>query len=117
MVTPFLAEGVFQPGVARVLEKSLCKPKASCGADPALLQVLRPKTTERPHVRDLPEGSAFRLVSGRAFVKGPRRRTRIACTEVGSGRTFAVHPLAEVVWTDAPLPAPTPAAPEIHLHP
>jgi SprT protein len=117
VVTPFLAEGVFQPGVARVLEKSLCKPKASCGADPALLQVLRPKTTERPHVRDLPEGSAFRLVSGRAFVKGPRRRTRIACTEMGSGRTFAVHPLAEVVWTDAPLPAPTPAAPEIHLHP
>jgi hypothetical protein len=104
VVAPFLAAGVFQPEVAAVLARSMRKPKASCGADPALLAVLRPRAAHQQNVADLPEGASFRLASGRTFVKGPRRRTRISCTEIPSGRTFAVHPLAEVVWTNSPPP-------------
>lgn len=105
LVAPFLAADVFQPEVAAVLVRSMRKPKASCGADSALLAVLRPRASHQQNVGDLPEGASFRLASGRTFVKGPRRRTRISCTEIPSGRTFAVHPLAEVVWSDSPPPS------------
>lgn len=105
VVAPFLEAGVFHPEVAPVLARSMRKPKASCGADPALLAVLRPRAAHQQNVADLPEGASFRLASGRTFVKGPRRRTRISCTEIPSGRTFAVHPLAEVVWTNSPPPS------------
>jgi hypothetical protein len=104
VVAPFLEARVFQPEVAAVLARSMRKPKASCGADPALLAVLRPRAAHQQNVADLPEGASFRLASGRTFVKGPRRRTRISCIEIPSGRTFAVHPLAEVVWTNSPPP-------------
>ena len=51
-------------------------------------------------MEQLPEGTWFRLDNGMEFCKGPKRRTRFACTEKKTGRTFAVHPLAEAVRSE-----------------
>ncbi|MDD2812900.1 MAG: hypothetical protein PHF53_05780, partial [Bacteroidales bacterium] len=48
-------------------------------------------------VVDVPEGKEFKLRSGRVFVKGAKARTRYHCIDKQTGRTFAVHPMAEIV--------------------
>lgn len=100
LLAPFIAlPEVFSPAVARALQRQLHKPKASCGAAPDLLRALR-ADSDQLRVEHLPEGAWFRLDNGMEFRKGPKRRTRFACTEKKTGRTFAVHPLAEAVRTD-----------------
>ena len=100
LLVPFLGmDGVFSPAVARALQRQLHKPKASCGAAPDLLRALR-ANSDALRVEQLPEGAWFKLQNGMEFRKGPKRRTRFACTEKKSGRTFAVHPLAEAMRTD-----------------
>ena len=47
--------------------------------------------------RDVEEGERFTLTNGKQFIRGPKLRTRYRCKEVGSGRSFTVHPLAEIV--------------------
>ncbi|HAB32120.1 MAG TPA: hypothetical protein DCE13_06200 [Cryomorphaceae bacterium] len=97
LVQPFLDDGVFSPAVHRALSLGLRQPKASCGADPRLLKALQgTQENGHPTVESLPEGSLFTVRSGRQFKKGPKRRSRYSCTELGTGRTFAVHPLMEV---------------------
>jgi len=101
LIAPFLAvPGVFSPAVARALQRQLHKPKASCGAAPDLLRALR-ADADALRVEQLPEGTWFRLANRMEFRKGPKRRTRFACIERKTGRTFAVHPLAEAVRLDA----------------
>jgi SprT protein len=50
-------------------------------------------------VEDLPEGTAFRLKSGRAFIKGRKMRKRYQCREIVSSRIYSIHPQAEVKET------------------
>ena len=95
LLGPFLdVPGIFSPAVVTALKKQLHKPKASCGAAPDLLRALR-ADSEALRVEQLPEGSWFRLANGMEFRKGPKRRSRFACTEKKTGRTFTVHALAE----------------------
>ncbi len=102
LLRPFLDQNVFSAPVAVALRQSLGKPKASCGADSALMKALH---LDRPAlgstVGSLALGVIFRTAGGQIFRKGPKRRTRFECKEVSSGRTFAVHPLMEVT----PLPS------------
>jgi hypothetical protein len=95
LLGPFLdVPGVFSPAVVTALKNQLHKPKASCGAAPDLLRALR-ADSDAIRVEQLPEGCWFRLANGMEFRKGPKRRSRFACTEKKTGRTFTVHALAE----------------------
>jgi len=95
LLGPFLdVPGVFSPAVVTALNNQLHKPKASCGAAPDLLRALR-TDSDALRVEQLPEGCWFRLANGMEFRKGPKRRSRFACTEKKTGRTFTVHALAE----------------------
>ncbi len=100
LLRPFLEASIFSFVVAQALQKNVHKPKASCGADTALLKALMPHQIAGFTVSDVQEGSQFRLENGRRFIKGPKRRTRFACTDCESGRTFAVHPLASALLID-----------------
>ncbi|MDG1252391.1 MAG: hypothetical protein P8N56_01820 [Schleiferiaceae bacterium] len=97
LMQPFLYPAIFSEPVRLALQRSMRQPKASCGADPQLLKALnRLKENESPTVESLAPGSQFQSANGRIFLKGSKRRTRIECVEISTGRTFAVHPLMEV---------------------
>ena len=97
LLLPFLSTDIFSASIVAALQRGLHKPKASCGADVALLKALQAGLPTRGQtVESLPPGSHFQAPSGRIFVKGPKRRTRFSCVEVKTGRTFAVHPLTDV---------------------
>ncbi|MCD6347262.1 MAG: hypothetical protein J7L96_07580 [Bacteroidales bacterium] len=48
-------------------------------------------------VQDLDEGMVFSIRNGKSFIKGPRLRTRYRCMELGTRKTYTLHPLAEVI--------------------
>lgn len=97
LVQPFLQPAVFSEPVRLALQRSMRQPKASCGADPQLLKALNlQKESQGPTVESLAQGTHFLSGNGRIFRKGAKRRTRIECVEISTGRTFAVHPLMEV---------------------
>jgi len=103
LVLPFLTPDIFPPALLTALQRSLYKPKASCGADVALLKALQADLPKRGQtVESLPPGSLFKAPSGRIFTKGPKRRTRFSCVELKTGRTFAVHPLTDVELVNPP---------------
>lgn len=98
-MAPILNDRIYPEHIQREVSRYLSKPKASCSADTRLLRVLKaegePKTG-RVTIEELPENSVFALPGRRPMRKGKKRRTRFLCEELGTGRTFAVHPLAEV---------------------
>lgn len=96
---PILDAGIYEPEMEAEIRRYLSKPKASCSADTRLLRALRQdkiSTNDTLHLEDLPENSIFILPGRAPMKKGKKRRTRFLCEELGTHRTFAVHPLAEV---------------------
>ncbi|MFM7724709.1 MAG: sprT domain-containing protein [Bacteroidota bacterium] len=80
------------------LKKSLTNPKASSCTDLRLNRVLIsfdvPVGAEST-LENLPKNATFAL-SNRLFVKGNKRRSRVECKELSSGKLYLVHLLAKV---------------------
>ena len=89
---PVMEMDIFPPDLHACLTRHLINPKASSFSDARLTALFR-KYDERLRntvlVSHLPEGAVFSL-NGKAFRKGPLRRTRYICTMIPGGRTFLV---------------------------
>ncbi len=97
LMAPMVEGGVFPPEVLLPLRQYLADPKASSCSDPQLVAALR-TFDQQPagHVLDeLQPGERFRL-SGRIFVKGDLRRTRVLCVEAATRRKYLVPAQAVV---------------------
>lgn len=96
---PIMEAKIYAPEIEAEVRRYLSKPKASCSADTRLLRALR---AENEHslplltLEEIEEGALFVLPGRKPMKRGKKRRTRYLCEELDSGRTFAVHPLAEV---------------------
>lgn len=98
-MAPILEAKIYPEHIEAEIARYLAKPKASCSADTRLLRVLRSEKgdiDEYLTVENVPENGLFVLPGRAPMRRGKKRRTRYLCEELGSGRTFAVHPLAEV---------------------
>ncbi len=103
LMQPILEDDIYPNHISNEIRRYLSKPKASCSADTELMRVLRNEDENKSHIltlEDLPENTLFVLPGRRPMKKGKKRRTRFLCEEVDTGRTFAVHPLAEVKTLD-----------------
>lgn len=83
------------------LNKSLKNPKASSCSDLSLNRVLASydkKNGSEIILENLPKNATFAL-GNRLFIKGNKRRTRIECKELSTGKTYLVHILAKVLPT------------------
>lgn len=97
LMAPMLEKDVFPPELLSPLRQYLHNPKASSCTDPQLMAAIR-TFDPRPegHVLgELHAGEKFRL-SGRIFVKGALRRTRILCEEPATHRKYLVPAQAVV---------------------
>ena len=110
LMQPLLTETVFPAAILTPLRQYLSRPAATTYASPALMLAIRQfdgdsKSEEQPAskrlLRDLPEGSTFRL-SQKMYVRGTLRRTRIVCKESVTGRSYAIlaHALVTVMTND-----------------
>lgn len=102
LMAPYLTPVVLPADVVAVLRGHLTDAPASSCADPALVRVLR-RYDERPLpvLEDLAERTVFRF-GDRLYVKGPVRRSRVACRCLNDRRTYVIDRLAGV-QVEAPL--------------
>lgn len=98
LMKPLISEEIFPAEMLPVLEKHFKAPKASTSADPALVKVLNQydETSLRGTILDdLPVGLTFTFRK-KVYRKDVKRRTRILCTEVNSGRRYLISKAAIV---------------------
>ncbi|MGB3183229.1 MAG: SprT-like domain-containing protein [Cyclobacteriaceae bacterium] len=92
LIEPVMSDLVFPANVLTALKNYMRNPKASSYSDPALaiaLQSYDHSSNGKLSLSALPRGKRFKL-NGRVFEKGLKRRTRVLCLEVGSGRNYLV---------------------------
>lgn len=84
------------------LKEHLKLPKASSCSDPELFKILKKYNPESDHIflDSLDEGKSFIFQNDRVFRKGKKRRTRIECLELSSGKTYLISGHAEVLQFD-----------------
>ena len=93
----------FPQSVLPVLKKHCSQPKASSCVDVDLYKALRQFSKQKnklPLVEDIETGKKFMLKGGKRFVKGILMRKRYQCEEIGTGKIYAVSPIAEVLLTE-----------------
>ena len=97
MLRQLMAKTEFPQDVSTALEKHLKRPKASSCSDPDLFRILKQYDPHSPTVflDSLSEGEQF-VFQERVFKRGNKRRTRIECSELKSGRTYLISGHAEV---------------------
>ena len=102
LMLPFLRPEIFPKELLPLLANHFKNPKASSDTDAQLALALKqfdegpPKT----YVFELPLGTTFKLYNGRVFKKGEKRRKRIECIEVKTGKLYLFNPNAEVEIID-----------------
>lgn len=99
ILMPFANNHIFPDEVVPILQQHLLNPKASSHADPKLYQVLRNYNHNANDIillRELEENKPFKLESGRKFIKGKTRRSRILCRELNGSKEYLIHGYAEV---------------------
>lgn len=87
------------PSLKIALRHSLKNPKASSCTDLGLNRVLSsfdPHNLSETTLENLSKNATFAL-SNRFFVKGNKRRSRVECKELSSGKIYLVHLLAKVI--------------------
>jgi hypothetical protein len=94
LMAPYLNPDWFDESTLRIVANHLRKPKATVGADPALLAALGGETRAIPQghrkLRELPEGALFQ-VKQHTLVRGELRRTRFLCRTLTGKRSYLVH--------------------------
>jgi len=98
LMLPFLNPDIFPNELLPFLAKHFKNPKASSETDtsPALALKQFDETNDKTFVFEIPLGKTFKLYNGRTFIKGNKRRKRIECVEVKSGKLYLFNPNAEV---------------------
>lgn len=98
ILLPFLNPKIFPNPICNLLAHHMKNPKASTDRDFNLVMALRKydAKTEKLALCELKDGQVFYIDSGRTFVKVKKRRIRLECKEVSSGKLYLFSPHAEV---------------------
>lgn len=93
-----MEEVPFPEDVKLAMEKHLRRPKASSCSDPSLFKTLKKYNPENDLVflDELMEGEKFVFQEDRIFKRGRKRRTRIECSELNTGKIYLISGHAEV---------------------
>lgn len=100
LMAPFLQLDIFPPDILQAIQQYMENPAASSCTDIHLYRILRKYDADnsaQDTVESIPANSIFRLQNGRTFQKGEKLRKRYKCIEPSTGRTYLIHPIAEVV--------------------
>ncbi len=116
ILAPVVDRGLLPADVSAALARALANPAAATCSDRGLLTALSrydPPDPSRVPVEQLEDGAAFRVEGGRAFLRGPKLRSRFRCFDAASGREYRIHPLCrverfEVDTTGMPAAVPRP---------
>lgn len=98
LLAPLLDSEAIPRDIKLALKNSINKPKASSCTDLALSRVLKRYDEQNEHlvtVEELKENECF-ILNNKRFKRGKLRRKRYMCEELGSGKLYLVHCLAEV---------------------
>jgi len=94
---PLLNEEVFSTEILPLIQEHLYSPKATSCSDPRLHKAFERMGGKNTITLDeIPDGSTFKIRTGRIFIKGEKNRTRYLCTEVPSRKKYLVHGSAEI---------------------
>lgn len=89
----------FPQNILPQLTMHINNPSASSCVDVELHKTLRQFNTKikYPLVEEISQGEKFILRGGKHFIRGPLLRKRYRCEELGTGKIYAVSPIAEVL--------------------
>ena len=102
LMLPFLRPEIFPMEILPLLATHFKNPKASSDTDTHLALALKQfdEPSDKTYVFEIPLGQSFKLYNGRVFKKGNKRRKRIECVEVKTGKLYLFNPNAEVELID-----------------
>ena len=95
---PFLNPTIFPEPICTILAKYMKNPKASSDRDFDLVMALKKydEQNEQQYIFEIQDGVTFSISNGRRFVKIKKRRKRIECKEIETGRIYLFSPHAEI---------------------
>jgi SprT protein len=95
---PFLNPTIFPESICTILAKHMKNPKASSDRDFDLVMALKKydEQNEQQYIFEIQDGVTFSISNGRRFVKIKKRRKRIECKEIETGRIYLFSPHAEI---------------------
>jgi hypothetical protein len=100
LIKHFIALHCFPQNISDAMFNCMEKKALSTIKCEQLARVLKHNDSQMHVVflRDIPDNTEFVLKQGKKFLKLHKVRTRYKCKEVGTGRIYTVHPMAEVQW-------------------
>lgn len=97
----FFQDQIFPEDLLGVLAKHMKNPKATLDADPPLTLALKryDPANDKSFIFELETGTRFQANNGKIYELGQLRRTRYACVELATKRTylFAAHSEVHIV--------------------
>lgn len=98
LMMEFQNQEIFPPDVLEPLNRHMKRPKSATVRDLDLMRVLRSydERTDSVLLEDLSKGEEF-LLGKRNFKKGEKLRKRYRCEQVGTGKTYLISAIAEVI--------------------
>ena len=95
---PFLNPTIFPEPICTILAKHMKNPKARSDRDFDLVMALKKydEQNEQQYIFEIQDGVTFSISNGRRFVKIKKRRKRIECKEIETGRIYLFSPHAEI---------------------
>lgn len=101
LILPMLNPEVFPDNILRPLAKHMRNPKAAASSDPILWKALQQHNLVDDHLTlvDIPDNEKF-VFRKRSFTRLKKRRTRVLCQEVSSGKQYLIPEIAQVSRLD-----------------
>lgn len=101
LMSPMLSNLVFPEDILLALKAHMKNPKATSSSDPILSITLRKYDEQKGlvHLGEINAGAIFKL-NTRIFKKKAKRRTRVLCEEVKSGKKYLISQIALVEHLD-----------------
>lgn len=98
LMLPFIRPEIFPKDILPLLAKHFKNPRASSDSDKILSLALKQfdEPNDKTFIFEIPEGASFKLYNGRVFKRGAKRRIRIECLEIATGKIYLFNPNAEV---------------------
>jgi hypothetical protein len=98
LMIEFQTKEVFPLGVLEPLNEHMKRPKSATVRDLDLMRALRSydERTDAVLLEDLSEGDEF-LLGKRNFQKREKLRKRYRCEQIGTGKTYLISAIAEVI--------------------
>lgn len=100
LLKEFIQLKIFPADIELALQKYIVNPAATANGETTLLLVLRKYNTQQKEgfitVENIPINSLFATDNGKTFKKINKRRKRIECIEIATGKIYLFNPLAEV---------------------